>query len=49
MRIVGDRWHLSGEIKKVIQLVFRKGFYGADEELLVDVALAVSYPVNLTY
>jgi len=37
------------EIEKVVQFAFRKGFYGSDEEYLIDVALTFSHPVNLTY
>ncbi len=35
------------EIKEVVQFVFRKGFYGPDEELLIDAALTFPHPVNL--
>jgi len=49
MAINGASCQLIGEIKKVIKLVFRKGFYGSDEELLVDVALTFPHPVNLTH
>ena len=45
----GDSCQLIGKIKQVVQLVFREGFYGSDEELLVDVALTFAHPVNLAY
>jgi len=43
------------EIEEVVQFVFRKGFYGPDEELLygpdeellIDAALTFPHPVNL--
>lgn len=49
MTVVVDRWQLRGEIEQVIELMRGKGSYCPDNELLVDVALALPYTVNLAY
>jgi len=46
---MGASCQLRGKVEKVIQLVLWEGFYGANDELLINVALTFSHPVNLTY
>jgi len=40
---------LGGKIKEVIEFVFRESPHHPNNELLTDVALAFSHPVNLAY
>ena len=49
MTTIVDSCQLRGEIKQVIQFMVGEGYYSSDNELLIDIALTFSYPVNLTY
>jgi len=42
-----DCWHLRGKIEKLVQFMVRKGFVGTDDKLLVDIAFAFPYAINL--
>ncbi|MFC1995339.1 hypothetical protein ACFLVM_00460 [Chloroflexota bacterium] len=38
-----------GKIKKAIKILPGEGFYGLNNEFLIDIALTFAYPADLTY
>jgi hypothetical protein len=42
-----DCWHLRGKIEKLVQFIMREGLEGTDDKLLVDIAFASPYAINL--
>jgi hypothetical protein len=42
-----DSWRLRGKIEKLVQFIMGEGFEGADDKLLVDIAFASPYAINL--
>ncbi len=47
--VIVDSWRIRDKIKQVIKLAIGEGFYCPDNKLLVNLALAFPYPVNLAY
>ncbi len=45
--ILRDSWLLRGKMKQLVKLVTGEGFDGANNEFLIDAALAFTHPVNL--
>ena len=42
-------WLLMSKVKEVTKAAFGEGFYCPDDELLIDVAITFTHPVNLAY
>jgi hypothetical protein len=42
-----DFWHPRGKIEKLVQFIVREGSEGTNDKLLVDIAFAFPYAINL--
>ncbi len=44
-----DSWQLRDKVEQVVKIVIGEGFYRADDEFLIYLALTSLYTVDLTY